>query len=141
MTMYPIKRALGGGGILHLWGASERRLRAKHAWYKVTERRRWPNKPVAVIERMYNAWNDPSVHPHFAQVWEFAEAPANWWAGAEELVRRYLRLEGVPWQEHAVREMVEAAPAEFAGLDLFGLMPAGGDHSDKSAVSPPRVTP
>ena len=32
------------GGILHLWGVSERRLRAKHALYKITERIRWPRE-------------------------------------------------------------------------------------------------
>jgi len=42
------------GGILHLWGASERRLRAKHALYKMVERLRWPEKSTKEIDDYYN---------------------------------------------------------------------------------------
>src|SRR4051812_45523687 len=44
----------GDGGVMHLWGASERRLTAKHALYKLSERLRWPEKPIAEIDRMYS---------------------------------------------------------------------------------------
>ena len=43
-----------GGGIMHLWGANEKRLEAKHALYKIVERIRWPNKP----------WGFESPSPH-----------------------------------------------------------------------------
>jgi hypothetical protein len=102
------------GGLLHLQFADRRRLVAKHAAYKVTERLRWPDKPVRDIDALYNL----AVKPHAVQV---AAAPAEWLAPYADILH-HLDLGSEPWQERWVREQVELHGAEkFAGLDLFGL--------------------
>jgi hypothetical protein len=63
------------GGVMHLWGADERRLTAKHALYKVTERLRWPNRPIADIDCQYNLWRD---FP--GSGWRFDAVPPAWWS-------------------------------------------------------------
>jgi hypothetical protein len=76
----PVKQ--GDGGMMHLWGASDRRLIAKHALYKVTERLRWPDKPVAEIDRMYS-WaikGDSTNGYGTPETWTYADVPAEWWA-------------------------------------------------------------
>lgn len=117
---HPIKQAQGG--VIHLWGASERRLRAKHAWYKITERLRWPDKPVIEIDDKYSlaikgssqneAWGTPAT-------WTYEPNPAEWLAPYAHLMQ-YLDLDAVPWQEEAVRRAIAQHGRErFAGLDLF----------------------
>ncbi len=108
----------GQGGVMHLWGASERRLKAKHAWYKVTERLRWPSRPVGEIDFMYNQWKRPG---YGAKEWTYADVPNEWWAPYEKWIR-YLNVDGTPWQEKAVRDAVAKHGAErFRALDLFGV--------------------
>lgn len=122
----PIKH--GQGGVVHLWGVSERRLRARHALYKVTERLRWPAKPLREIEQEYNLWRSPEdagvkwpAQTDWQNPWTFADVPASWWAGYEHLMR-YLDVEAEPWQEAEVRRLVaEHDAALFHGLDLFGV--------------------
>lgn len=111
----------GEGGVLHLWGASERRLRAKSALYKLTERLRWPEKPIAEIDRMYSwaIYGQPG-HPSFGtpQNWSYAEVPAAWW-GLRDLD---LDMVPCPWQEAEVRRLLDQHGEELAsGLDLFGV--------------------
>jgi len=108
----------GYGGVLHLWGASERRLIAKHALYKVTERLRWPDKPIQRIDEYYNqAIHGSRGDPAFA--WRFGEVPAEWLGEARELVT----VDAVPWQEAEVRRLVaENGRHTFQGLNLFGLV-------------------
>ena len=118
----------GQGGILHLWGASERRLRAKHAHYKLTEALRWPNKPLSEIDRMYNLWRDPRdsavEYPSqtaWAQPWVFADVPASWIEPYSHLMK-YLNIDAEPWQESECRRLVaEHGTERFAGLELFGV--------------------
>lgn len=109
----------GYGGTLHLWGASERRLRAKHSLYKISERLRWPNKPVAKIEHMYSQCingNPPHDKP---EDWRLKAAPSHWWH--PELMK-YLDVDAEPWQEaECARLIAEYGREYFAGLDLFGL--------------------
>jgi len=104
----------GQGGILHLWGSDERRLVARHALYKVTERVRWPEKPVADIEALYNmAIKDPG--------WKYADADPSWWEPYADIAH-HLNYEGEPWQMDECRSLVAEHGAEyFAGLDLFGI--------------------
>lgn len=114
----------GGPGVMHLWGASERRLIAKHALYKVTERLRWPLKPVAEIERMYN-WaikGDPSNHAYGTPAtWTYAPVWDGWWQPYADLMK-YLDVDAEPWQEEEVRMVLRTHGREmFAGLDLFGI--------------------
>jgi hypothetical protein len=103
----------GQGGFLHLWGSSERRLKAKHALYAVTERIRWPHKPVASIAHMYGlAFENP-------QLWQFNKPPLTWWLRESADL---IDLEQAPWQEAEVRRLIaEHGAAKFAGLNLHGL--------------------
>lgn len=113
--------AQGAGGIMHLWGVSERRLIARHALYKVTERLRWPEKDVRQIEFTYNQFLKGSVGEN-PQNWTFAQTPPEWWAPYAHLMH-HLHVDAEPWQEEAVRDAVaEHGRERFAGLDLFGVV-------------------
>ncbi len=123
--------------MLHLWGASERRLAAKQALYKITERIRWPGKATREIDAYYNL----AMHPEasrgtgFTSQWEYATVPngatmsmdlvpisGGWWAGYEDLLQ-YLHVDAEPWQEAECRKLVrEHGSAKFKGLDLFGVV-------------------
>jgi hypothetical protein len=116
--------AQGQGGVMHLWGASERRLRAKSALYKITERLRWPDKPVYEIEEMYS-WaihgSDNRTGIGTPATWAYRDVPSEWWAPYAHLMH-YLDLDSEPWQEQECRRMVALHGADrFAGLDLFGV--------------------
>ncbi len=123
LTPYrPIQQ--GMGGTMHLWGANERRLRAKHAMYKVTERLRWPGKPVAEIDKMYSLaiHGDPKDAAYGTPAtWEYKPVPDSWWAPYSHLMH-HLHLDMEPWQEAETRRLIaEHGREKFAGLDLFGL--------------------
>jgi hypothetical protein len=107
----------GAGGVLHLWGASERRLRAKHRLYRITERIRWSAKPVAQIERMYSMATK-GIPPHDTPLnWRFSPIPDGW--RYPELEALYLRPDDVPWQEaECDRLLAEHGRQMFVGLDL-----------------------
>ena len=105
---------------MHLWGASERRLRAKHALYKVTERLRWPEKQIPHIDAMYSWWKT-GQRGEEPQSWKFADVPEAWWAPYRQWMQ-YLHLHGEPRQEDIVCELVAKHGREtFSGLDLFGI--------------------
>ncbi len=111
----------GQGGILHLWGASERRLRAKHRLYRVSERVRWPDKPVAEIERMYS-WathGEPGNSAYGTpDTWTYASVPESWWKPYEQWMK-YLDLENEPWQNaEADRIIAEHGKSFFDGLTV-----------------------
>ena len=111
------------GGLMHLWGASERRLRAKHAHYKVTERVRWPEKSVSHIEELYSLAIHGSPREEFGRPhsWQYRDVPAAWWEPYQALMGN-LDINAEPWQEREVRRAVEThGAAHFAGLDLFGV--------------------
>jgi hypothetical protein len=113
--------AQGQGGVMHLWGASERRLRAKHAAYKMIETLRWPNKPKAQIEQLYSLAFVPAANRDFEQDWRYADVPAEWWQPYGAL-RSSVELEAAPWQEEMCRKLLAEHGAErFAGLDLLGV--------------------
>lgn len=129
MTLQPYRPIhQGQGGTLHLWGCSERRQRAHHAWYKLTERLRWPDKPTRVIDQTYSLWRSPAdsaaMYPlsrSWADPWTFSDVPEAWWAPYAHLMH-YLDLNAVPWQEAESRRLyAEHGPEMFAGLDLFGV--------------------
>src|SRR5215831_1507164 len=95
------------GGTMHLWGASERRLKAKHALYKVTEHIRWPHKHVGEIERPYNwaiygrpAWDDTPLE------WRYKLTKPEWWEEYSSWLK-YLNVDKEPWQESEVKRLVE----------------------------------
>lgn len=102
---------LPGGGIMHLQFADWRRLVQKHRWYRVSERLKYPDKPVADIERMYSLALDTTGM-------ELSAAPSAWWEPYLHLLQ-YLDLTAVPWQERAVEEAIAAHGREhFAGLNI-----------------------
>lgn len=114
----------GRGGILHLWGASEQRLVAKHALYKVRDVLRWPDRR-AQIEREYN-WaikGDPNVASYGTpDTWTYTETPEAWLAPYKNLLQ-YLDIHATPWQEAETRRLVMLHGKEtFTGLDLFGVV-------------------
>jgi Glycosyl transferase family 2 len=114
----PIKQ--GEGGVMHLWGANERRLLAKHALYKVTERLRWPDKPVRDIDFEYSqcVTGGTGIPP---ECWTYNAVPESWWAPYQHLMK-YLDIDAEPWQDAEVRRLVDLYGRErFAGLDLFGV--------------------
>jgi hypothetical protein len=105
----------GEGGVLHLWGASERRLRAKHALYRLTERLRWPSKPTQDIERLYSLATTPR------EPWTFQAVPPAWIEPYADLMQ-YLDIDAVPWQEKEIATVLSTYGREhFAGLDLLGF--------------------
>jgi len=111
----PVQHA--AGGVLHLWGASERRLKAKQALYKITERIRWPHKPVQQINDYYNL----SVYDAGrAPAWTFKDVPESWWASYDIGL---LDVDAEPWQEAEARQLVaEHGAQRLDGLDLFGVV-------------------
>ncbi len=117
--------AQGAGGIMHLWGVSEKRLRAKHALYKLTERIRWPEKPIDQINREYG-WAIHGQKGHLVygtpETWKFADVPAEWWAPYAHLMK-YLDVDAPDWQtDECIRLIKLHGPAMFKGLDLFGVV-------------------
>jgi glycosyltransferase involved in cell wall biosynthesis len=103
-----------GSGLLHLQFASWRRLLAKHAWYKCMERLKYPAKSTRDIEKQYSLAPDESGL-------KLAEVPVEWWTPYAEYMQ-HLDLDREPWQEAAVRQMVEQHGADtFAGLNLYGV--------------------
>lgn len=101
------------GGVMHLQRASWRRARARQAWYKGTERLRWPDKPIEKIDALYSR----SLDEHGI---ELTDVPPTWWDHGID--RGLIDLDAEPWQEGDVRLMIAEHGAEaFEGLDLFGV--------------------
>lgn len=109
-TIAPPK--LGTGGIFHLQWANLARLRAKHAWYALTERARW-NYPVSQINERYG--QAPDLSGIMTRT-----VPAEWWGRHR---RELIDVAGYPyshidrcktlWRLHG--------PEKFAGLNLYGM--------------------
>lgn len=110
------------GGVMHLWGVSERRLIAKHALYKITERLRFPEKAIATIEKEFSwAIRGEYGHAWFGtpETWTYKAVPEDWWGPYADLAK-YLDVDAEPWQEAECRRLIaEHGPRTFAGLDLF----------------------
>lgn len=112
-------------GLMHLQFSSERRLRAKQALYQMTEVIRWPGRePVERVRQRYSlavhgVYEGSQYDPH---AMDTQQAPAEWWAGYEDLMR-YLDLDAIPWQESECKRLwAEHGAERFAGLDLFGVI-------------------
>jgi len=107
------------GGILHFWGASTRRLMAKHALYKITERLRWPEKPIGQIESQYNL----AIVPPAELAWTYGALHEEWFS--EEywtLFKQYVDLWSRPWQIEECRRLIRKHGIQcFEGLNLFGV--------------------
>jgi hypothetical protein len=120
----PVSQA--GGGILHLWGANERRLIAKHALYKIRDTLRWPDQ-LETYEREYS-WaikgdtKPPYVHFGTPATWTYYDVQPAWIAPYADLICDHLHVTAEPWQEAEVRRQVaKHGRQRFEGLDLFGL--------------------
>jgi len=112
--------AQGEGGVLHFWGASEKRLHEKHRLYRVTERLRWPEKDVAQIERTYSMAEkgQPFVGDTPGK-WVYRGVPEAWYADYEDLMAKYLEVDAEPWQKaECDRLIAEHGRERFAGLDV-----------------------
>lgn len=111
----------GQAGVMHLWGASERRLKAKHALYKITERLRFPEKPMRTIDEMYS-WAIHGRPGDTPATWTFQHVCDSWWQPYNCLMQ-YLDVDAEPWQEAECRRLIaEHGAQRFAGLDLLGVV-------------------
>ncbi len=108
---------------MHLWGASERRLVAKHSLYQCTEALRWPDKSREEIRREYS--QSIKGRPWIGDTpdkWTYADVPRGWWEPYDSISGGRYSVDAEPWQEAEVRRLVaEHGRERFAGLDLFGL--------------------
>lgn len=123
MALVPYKpMTQGRGGVMHLWGASERRLIAKHALYKMRDWLEHPELGLRKIDFDYSqaVYGRP---PHDVPAdWQFKKAPESWWAPYSHLMK-YLDVKAEPWQEAECQRLYMKHGAEtFAGLDLFGVL-------------------
>ena len=111
------------GGVLHFWGASERRLHEKHRLYRVTERLRWPGKDVKLIERTYSmAEKGMSWVGDTPGTWVYRGVDPAWYAGYEDLMAKHLHVDAEPWQKaECDRLIAEHGREMFEGLELFGV--------------------
>ena len=125
----------GAGGVMHLWGASERRLIARHALYKVREiLKPVENRDYKAVEQIEQVFSwaikgEPTKpqHPRWGvpETWTYADVPEAWWTAIHHGIGANLQavdLNAEPWQEAEVRRLVaEHGRERFAGLDLFGV--------------------
>jgi len=103
------------GGVMHLQFANWRRLRAKHALYKMTERVRWPQKRVADIDQMYNMALDETRL-------RLVHAPDAWWDPYRQWTK-HVDFASEPWHEaECARLWAEHGREMFRGLNLFGVV-------------------
>jgi hypothetical protein len=112
----------GRSGVMHLWGASERRLIAKHALYKMRDWIEHPELGIQKINRDYSQAIRGRLPHDTPETWTFAEVPAEWWEPYAGWMK-YLDLKAVPWQEQACKDLMDKHGREaFVGLDLFGVV-------------------
>lgn len=106
-------RAFGGAGVMHLQFADQRRLRAKHALYKVQEVLRWPGREaVSTVDAKYNQALEQSDLRR-------EPTPPGWWKGYDKTL---IDMEGIPWQENETKRLRELHGEEaFRGLELWGV--------------------
>jgi len=108
----------GEGGVFHLQFANWRRLVAKHAWYKVTERLRWPERQdVSDLDAKYRLALDEAGL-------RLSPIPSDWTAGwkSSGVWQRIDTSDAPSWHEQEVRELIDRNGREmFRGLDLYGV--------------------
>jgi hypothetical protein len=112
-TFRPVRQ--GTGGVMHLWGVPEERLKQKHRFYRISERLKYPSKPSSEIEAMYSMAEQgrPSDRP---EGWTYAPTPAEWWEPYADLMK-YLDVDADPWQRAWCDEQIAKHGREhFAGL-------------------------
>lgn len=110
----------GHGGILHFWGASLDRLRAKHRLYRCVERCRYPNKVIHEIERDYSmAEHGRPWLGERASYWTFSDVPADWIEPYRGLMEEYFSIDSPPWQDAECERLIaEYGRQYFNGLKV-----------------------
>lgn len=104
------------GGLMHLQMTSQRRLLWKHLHYKLTERLRWPDRSVALVNAMY----DRTVNECAAAA--TLPVPESWWTLSDYThLMQYLYEDAEPWQEAEARRMLAENPGLGDGLTTYGL--------------------
>jgi hypothetical protein len=102
------------GGVMHLQFVQWERLVAKQVLYRMSERVRFPHKPVAEIERMYSLSTDETGI-------EIAPAGQDWWEPHADIAH-HLDFSAPIWQADECRRLMAAhGPETFAGLNLHGV--------------------
>lgn len=106
------------GGVMHLWGASERRLIAKHRAYKIRDYLRWPER-AAQIEADYSMATDG--RPQYGDIpgsWAYLNTRPEWWEPYKDLMQ-YVDIDADPWQEKWNEAMIAKYGREhFKGLRI-----------------------
>jgi Glycosyl transferase family 2 len=96
------------GGVMHLWGNEERRLRAKVRLYRILDhlsgKSELINNPLLALE------GHPQI-PQFGTpaTWTYAETPASWWNAYRHLMH-YYKPDVVPWQEAECERILREHP-------------------------------
>ena len=103
----------GSGGLLHLQMASRERLLWKHRWYELTERLRWPSKPVAEIAAMYSRTVNECASATVTTAWP------EWWESYSPLMQ-HLHLDAEPWQKADALRIIRENPGIEKGLTDYG---------------------
>lgn len=102
---------MASGGVMHMQFASWRRLVAKHDFYQMMERVKYPAKSIREIAHMYSLATDE-------RGLRCSPAPTGWWLHYAAW-EGYLDLDHEPWHEQGCREMWQQYGAEyFRGLNL-----------------------
>lgn len=118
----PMKSRMGGNiredmeSVMHLQFAHWRRLTAKHALYKMSERLKYPQKSVAEIDRMYSMALDETVLGTMP-------VPPSWWQPYRGIMH-HLRIDQneEQWQERECKRLMKQhGQKAFSGLNLFGV--------------------
>lgn len=114
----PVRRPITDqreGGVMHLQFANRRRLIAKHAWYKMSEIVRFPDREsAAAIDAKYNQALDE-------QGIGLSEVGPEWWS-LYRAERELVDYDDAPWHEGEVaRFWIEHGAEAFRGLELWGL--------------------
>lgn len=113
----------GEGGVVHLWGLDEQRLKAKHALYKLRDRVNCPSQGVKGIDTMYS-WAIKGAGPgDNPESWRYEQVPGYWLAYAlSGVAMPKATSDGEPWQVAECRRILAERPELRDGLDLFGVV-------------------
>lgn len=106
----------GCGGMLHYQFADYRRLQVKHAWYKMMERVKYPDKSVEKIEAQYSVALDETGL-------KLDRIPPDWLLDYVPYCQTEVLMGLRSWHyDECERMWAERGPAYFAGLNLFGVV-------------------
>lgn len=118
------------GGVLHLAAADWRRLRAKTAWYKMTEVLRFPWRRSA---RDLNEWYGSDVDESGLRT---APVEPSWWAPYAHWLH-HVDLDAVSWhEEECDRLWMTHGASRFTGLELWREMGGPAVERDGAEAVP-----